>query len=908
MLNVDVIAIGCLLLLSVAAPNAALVGNHGLKRRSAGSFINTGSSGSSIREFISPRVDNHAWHPRPRIISKSASQLHVGGNDIDIVEGEDELLLLNNDGLMLDAVNLTELSLFPDLKPIKDAIDATPPTILQVLPPPVKLNLPESILPYDRCKAYNYDIGHAGRFTVFGAGGASLEPSAIFERNFPLDYIQNYLTYEEEFPSHPDEVVVFSPGLNTLHEPSGRQRTAPMRIGHYSKILEIGIAQLHTGTQLDQGELTIHPVSNDLATLLREKKLFPEENVERLEDIGWEIPANRRDTVQSVLSSRNLLDTPIKKSIKQLLDVAADNVVNGRRNQRQPNLVLMSYSRATIETASALQSWKKEAQTKYNYSKEQVEDLMRKAVTVVTIGCGSRDYPDGPAYIHVSMLQDHLTLGLGAMEGKRGGGRDAVYIHTDSPYATEETTDSHNMGACVAQLLSTAMRLCGTRSFRDLYEQYNSKVKEKNIDVAKITAAMIQATKGTEWLWKPDKSLVGMPALPSEDEARSIIDMAFGPGTYDEIAETNEGGMQEIIDSFQVDTLVSKFGKPDGSADVDIDEVLLDDDDNEDDDITPETLDVSVEGTTDDKQPDAAAVEEDARFKAEEDARLKAEDEAAKLKAEEDARLKAEQDARLKAEEDARLKAEQDARLKAEDEAARRKAEEEAARLNAQEEALLKAAKEAKLKAEEDARIAKEKADEEEARIAKEKAEEEARITKEKEIKAEEEAMLLVEEEAKLKAEEEARLLAEEEAKLKAEEQARLLAEEEAKLKAEEKARLLAEEEAKLKAEEKAKLKAEEEARLLAEQEAKLKTEAEAKFKAEKEARIKDKIVQAEADSKEDDDAPIATDNIDNKKGDSVQDDLAAKYASIDSLEERAYTILLDLGMVGSTNESDSKK
>ena len=556
----DIVWIRCLLFL-IVVPIAAVVGGRDARnvafvaaphsKRRAASF---GVKYPDIkRSIVTPSYENS--HCRATV----PSQLHVVGDDV----GADELLVLNNDGFMLDSVNLTELSLLPNLKPLRDAIDAKPPTDLKAFLLPVKVPLPESLLPSSACYTFNYDIGHAGRFTLFGSGGGSVDANAVIERELPLDYIQNYLAYEDEFPSHPDEVVVFSPGLNTLHEPAGLQRTSPMRIAHYSRILEIGIAQLHTGTQLDQGDLTVYPVSSDLATILREKKLFPDEEVDRLEDFGWEIKANKRDTIQTVLSSRNLVDTPIKDSIKKLLDVAADNVLNGgsrRSNQNQPHLVLMSYSRATIETASALQSWKEEAQERLGYSKEQIEDLMRKAFTIVTIGCASRSYPDGPAYIHVSMLEDRLTKGLGAMEGRSGGGRDAVYIHANSPYATsDESNDAHNMGACVGQLLATAMRLCDTRSFRELYDSYSREViANKEINVTKITAAMIQATKGSEWLWFPEASFKGMPPLPTEDEARSVLDLAFGRGAYDEIAETNEGGMQQIIDEFQVDARVSQ--------------------------------------------------------------------------------------------------------------------------------------------------------------------------------------------------------------------------------------------------------------------------------------------------------------------------------------------------------------
>jgi hypothetical protein len=185
---------------------------------------------------------------------------------------------------------------------------------------------------------------------------------------------------------------------------------------------------------------------------------------------------------------------------------------------------------------------------------------------VVTIGAAARPFPDGPAYVHVSMWEDQLTKSLGPMEGRRGGGEDAVYIHATSPYISNDATnDPHNMGACVAQLLSSAMKMCETRSFREFYDNYYDRVVKEQSDnrINDITYAMIQATKGAEWLWSPDISLVGMPPLPNEKEARNVLDSAFGSGAYDDISKANSGGMQAIVKAFQLEALANGAVKDD---------------------------------------------------------------------------------------------------------------------------------------------------------------------------------------------------------------------------------------------------------------------------------------------------------------------------------------------------------
>jgi Caldesmon. len=131
---------------------------------------------------------------------------------------------------------------------------------------------------------------------------------------------------------------------------------------------------------------------------------------------------------------------------------------------------------------------------------------------------------------------------------------------------------------------------------------------------------------------------------------------------------------------------------------------------------------------------------------------------------------------------------------------------------------------------------------------------------------------------ARLKREEEERLAAEEAARLKREEEERLATEEAARLKREEEERLAAEEAARLKREEEERLAAEEAARLKREEEERLAVEEAARLKREEEERL---AVEEAAHNPED------------------------KYLAIEDPSERAYQILIDLGMVQVTPDPD---
>jgi hypothetical protein len=94
--------------------------------------------------------------------------------------------------------------------------------------------------------------------------------------------------------------------------------------------------------------------------------------------------------------------------------------------------------------------------------------------------------------------------------------------------------DAHNIRACLVQWLSIIMRINGARSFRFLYTVMASGRLDNPYNLEyEVLPAMIRATGGHEWLWDPRL----VDDLPSEDEARMVLELQFGYDAYDELEE-----------------------------------------------------------------------------------------------------------------------------------------------------------------------------------------------------------------------------------------------------------------------------------------------------------------------------------------------------------------------------------
>lgn len=102
---------------------------------------------------------------------------------------------------------------------------------------------------------------------------------------------------------------------------------ASKRVECYSDtLLGIPLAQVHTGTNLDQTGVKVN-VQNALAlrilSALLGKAGVDQADTDENNDI--EIPPTALDVGQAVLSGRSLIDTPIKKTIRKLLLLASED-------------------------------------------------------------------------------------------------------------------------------------------------------------------------------------------------------------------------------------------------------------------------------------------------------------------------------------------------------------------------------------------------------------------------------------------------------------------------------------------------------------------------------------------------------------------------------------------------------
>jgi len=262
---------------------------------------------------------------------------------------------------------------------------------------------------------------------------------------------------------------------------------------------------------------------------------------------------------------------------------------DNRHSSDQSHLVLMTYSATCNIIAAAISEWKDQAiygfdpqiyhdvsdtRDTFPMTKKEVEALLRKTLTVVTIGGLCKRYTDGPAYIHISMLDDKLALSLGvSKKDAEGGGKDAVYLNGLSPYLSVPdpkhkndiySNDAHNLDACAIQYLSLIRRINGITSFRQMYDYANEQDIELDIKGSlfalnyrnkigglemppqldgDLLPSMIRATGGQRWLWN-SRFQLGIDGvdgsdspLPSLCDAEADLTQQFGYGVYDEIVE-----------------------------------------------------------------------------------------------------------------------------------------------------------------------------------------------------------------------------------------------------------------------------------------------------------------------------------------------------------------------------------
>ena len=347
------------------------------------------------------------------------------------------------------------------------------------------------------------------------------------DQSQPLRFIKDNLNFGTPGGSQDNgEWVIFTPGLNTLHQvkPGWEgEQTAPQRLEEqYVPVLGIEMAHLHLGTDMDQGDARV-PLTPEALVFLKAKQpelqaagIMPE-----VEGNTAVFSRRQRDRIATVLSFYGRVRTTFRGHAMQLLDAV--------RATQQP-IVWLAYSRSSSELCRAIADYIQLC-VRRGETLAAVEDSLRELLTVVSIGNAARAWPDGPAYIHFSALSDRsewnaapvklwgtdpLTFEQGVHARKpQGAGRDAVFLHFDGLF---RSFDTHNFGTVGAAALKLIMDMNGVTTFRALWEQGNSLIIPSDWQIA----AKVVLTGGEKWLWKGEESLRTY-GLPSVEQAHQIL-------------------------------------------------------------------------------------------------------------------------------------------------------------------------------------------------------------------------------------------------------------------------------------------------------------------------------------------------------------------------------------------------
>lgn len=295
--------------------------------------------------------------------------------------------------------------------------------------------LSPSVAPYRMfVREYSRDMGHNGRFTVFGDDhdetpsineetqkihrkshrkSPSLQSDVVFSMDDPLEFIRDNLSYSGNTNTKGDEVVVYIPGLHTVHDSTTHiqhkgdpnARSSPERLKYISQVLdEIPMAQIHAGTHIDQGDLDIDLTSDTIESLLsfglfsdtckKEISLVSPMDEDRMlpRKTRYRLRARDLDIINAVLSRAGSVPLPrtlgdkylgsntkgLKDTLIRLIDVAVRSVREEKSTSASgassPHLVLMAYSATSNVLAAALSEWKNRVTTPIEESHQHLTD------------------------------------------------------------------------------------------------------------------------------------------------------------------------------------------------------------------------------------------------------------------------------------------------------------------------------------------------------------------------------------------------------------------------------------------------------------------------------------------------------------------------------------------------------
>lgn len=471
------------------------------------------------------------------------------------------------------------------------------------------------------------DKDHEGHFRVFLDDSLATEhqpsaetikttmvPNLLFSMDRPLSYIREVLSNPSGKKMNGSMICDDTEAVVFLVQND-------QNLKYTSRVLDdMPLAQLHMGGNLPDCQILLDSSTVEKLkslNLLKQTLQNDSDEINTVDNIHDSIPCNLKsedlEAIRTFLFTEELPndlkrknselddDSNIRKTLIRLVDVAVDSARKGLIGEsNEPHLVLVAHSTSASFVAAALSAWKRQKVIRLSNSAglsslsfdsvknksivSRVEDLLHTAVTVVTIGSVCQKYCDGPAYIHMSMLDDHLSQTLGATRDNTNksngdknnvvhGGKNAVYFNAWSPYDIIESNnernslrghDAHNMNACAIQFLYLIMRINGITSFRALYDAANYVDPRQVLDIdpsnfaidygkqgdlviplridLELLPAMIRASGGDHCLWNPpslccDENEDDCP-LPDEIESKTYLEESFGYSAYEEIYET----------------------------------------------------------------------------------------------------------------------------------------------------------------------------------------------------------------------------------------------------------------------------------------------------------------------------------------------------------------------------------
>lgn len=392
----------------------------------------------------------------------------------------------------------------------------------------------------------SYDEGYCGHFSIPSTDGAAADFTQVSAQEDMMPFIEKHLVFPvtmHRYGVGESELVIHSGGLNTFHavKPPAElewqyETTTPERLQHYIDSIGCPMAQLHMGTDMDQGAVEIE-ASDELLEYfgaiqpqLEMTALSPE-----IDGNTVKFGKRQRDRLEALFSTYGYARPLWQDHMVALL--RANETANKQ-------LVFMPYSRSTSEMASALRRYISEyvesAAVAAEVAKVKVEALLLQTVTVVTIGNTDRNWPDGPAYVHVSGKSagegprgtDMTVIIQGVHSGSpEGAGKGAVFLHSDWVFSG---FDAHNFAAAGGAVLRLTMAMNGVSRWRELWERLSAG-KSLRLPSYEEAAAGTVLVGGKKWLWFAEQAMYGVQ-LPSDEEAQTLVGQWMGGAPKEEEA------------------------------------------------------------------------------------------------------------------------------------------------------------------------------------------------------------------------------------------------------------------------------------------------------------------------------------------------------------------------------------